>query len=603
MRRVLAVTLALLLLVATAGGPPAAALPRGDGDVGPVSVATDTAPAATSGASGSAAAARAPGVVRHELSLVGPGQVRVDLGVGLTEETAEFRVTLPAGATVVATDGFDRVESGTYGWDERTASPTLAYRADVNRTAGDSVRFAAAEEWALVDVTNLDTAFSWRSFGDTEYDRRFAAQNGHVGESMAYLGDHRVANASGAGQRFVVVHPTAVSTDASAGTYATTLAEIAGTIRVGARDPVVTAFVAPPPVGVDGGEGGVGGLAADADLWVAAGEATRGDANGTRVNEPIFVHEYVHTRQDPSLTDEMEWFTEASAFHYMALIPHQRGAVSRSAFERRFRVPDGARNATLTGTAGTAYSTRATKGARTLAALDRRIRESTGGDRTLQDVFRRLNDQEGNVTYADFRAAVTATAGESHDDWLDRHVDGPELAADPVPDAYPAPGATADSAGAEWKRGDEWVPLSRTPLPAGVPVQVRHPDVGVVVRPADATTGSNVSGGDPATVRLPAGEASLRVETFYGRNGTTVTVPTSDDVDGDGVTNAEELAQGSDPYDPDSSTATDDAGPLDSDGNGTADGPAFGDGPGFGITSALLAGTALAAWLLANRRD
>jgi hypothetical protein len=599
MRRAPAVALALFIVVATAGGPAAAALPTED--TAPGAAATGPTPAVAGESSGAAATTQTTGIVRHELSRSGLGEIRVDLGIELTAETAEFRVTLPAETTVIDTDGFDRVETGTYEWDGRTESPGLTYRADVNRTVGDSVRFAATGEWALVDVTDLDTAFSWRSFGDTEYERRFTAPNGHVGASMAYLGDHRVANASGGGQQFVVVHPTAVSTNASAEAYATTLAEVAPAVRVGARDSVVTAFVAPPPVGVDGGEGGVGGLATRADLWVAAGETTRTDDNGTRVNEPIFVHEYVHTRQNYSLTAEMEWFTEASAFYYMALLPNRRGAIPRSAFDRRFRVPDGARDATLTGTTGAAYNTWATKGARTLAALDRRIRESTGGNRTLQDVFRRLNAQEGNVTYADFRAAVATTAGESHDDWLDRHVDGPELAAAPVPDAYPAPDATADPAGAEWQRGDEWVPLSRAPLPAGIPVQVRHPDIGVVVRPVDGTTGVNVSGGDPATIRLPAGEASLRVETFYGRNGSTVTVTTSDDVDGDGVTNAAELDQGSDPYDPASSTAATDSPQLD-DGNDSDGESTSGAGAGFGGPTVLVALIIATVAILRQRR-
>jgi hypothetical protein len=123
-----------------------------------------------------------------------------------------------------------------------------------------------------------------------------------------------------------------------------------------------------------------------------------------------------------------------------------------------------------------------------------------------------------------------------------------------------------------------------------------------VVRPAGTTTAVNVSGGDPATVRLPAGEGRLRVETFYGRNGTTVTVATSDDVDGDGVTNADELAQGSDPYDAGSSTATPDSGLLDGGGNGTDGGPAFDDGPGFGVTGALVAVAVLVGWLLVRRR-
>lgn len=598
MRRAPAVTLVLLLLAATAVGPATAAAAPADDGAAVTSPGDATDPTAREGST----AAAPDGVVRHELTRADPGRVRVALEVGVTTATTEFRVTLPAAVEVTGTDGFDRVEGTTYEWDGRTAAPGLTYRAPVNRTVGNGVRFAATDDWALVDMTDVDTAFSWRSRGETGYERRFAVPNGYAGAAMAYLGDYRVANASAAGQRFTVVHPTVVETPVEPAAYAGTLAGVAEGLSVGARDPAVTAFIAPPPVGENGGKGGVGGLATGADLWVAADEATRSDADGVRVNEPIFVHEYVHTRQNYTLAADTTWFTEASAFYYMSLTPYQRGTVPRERFGERFRVPESFRDATLTETTDAQYRAWARKGPRTLAALDRRIRASTNGSRTLQDVFRRLNGAEGNVTYAAFRSMVAATAGESHDDWLDRHVAGAELAQRPVPDAYPAPGTTADPATAEWRRGDEWVPLATTTLPAGIPVAVRHPEVGVVVRPVGATTTANGSDGDPATVRLPAGGATLRVETFHGRNGTTVTVPTSDDVDGDGVPNADESAQGSDPYDPDSSTATPEPGRFDGGGNGTDGGPAFEDGPGFGVTGALVAGAVLVGWLVVRRR-
>jgi hypothetical protein len=161
---------------------------------------------------------------------------------------------------------------------------------------------------------------------------------------------------------------------------------------------------------------------------------------------------------------------------------------------------------------------------------------------------------------------------------------------------------SVDPAGAEWERDDEWVPLAREPLPAGIDVPVRHPAVGVVVRPAGTTVPVNVSGGDPATVRLPTGEADLRVETFYGRNATAVTVATSEDVDGDGVSNAAEVAQGSDPYDPASSTPTPEPGPLDGGDATDQPGTTAADGPGFGVLPALVA-TALVALALRFRRS
>ncbi|PSQ00222.1 hypothetical protein BRC89_02525 [Halobacteriales archaeon QS_4_70_19] len=608
MRR-LAVVVACWLLLVTAVGP-AVAVGRPGADAGDSSTGilrATGAPHAVSATDGrvrsrAAAAQPAAGVVRHTIRLAEPGAVSVELSVGLTTETRQFRVTLPERATVTGTDGFDRVEGTTYEWDGRTDAPSVTYRAPVNRTVGSSTRFAATDDWALVDVTTLDAAYSWRSLGRTSYERRFAVPDGYAGRSMAYLGDYRVANASGAGQRFTVVHPEVVSTDAAPNAYAETLASVAGGIRVGARDPVVTAFVAPPPVGENGGEGGVGGLATSADIWIAADATTRDDADGTRVNEPIFVHEYVHTRQNYTAGRGLAWLSESSAFYYMGMLPHRRGATLRERFDRRFRVPERHQEAVLTETTTTDYQVWATKGARTVAGLDRRIRAATGGSRTLQDVLRRVNDHEGNVTYADLRGMVVVTAGEEPAVWLDRHADGPTPAPEPVPDAYPASNATVDPAGAEWRRGDEWVPLSTTPLPAGIPVQVRHPDVGVVVRPGDGTTTVDDPDGDPATVRFSPDEATLRVETFYGRQSTVVEVAASEDVDGDDVSNAAELDQGSDPYDASSSTAS--TGPDTGDGGtaGTGTAPLVGDGPGFGLAGALAALALLAAALGAGRR-
>jgi hypothetical protein len=542
------------------------------------------------------------GIVRHEVHLAGPGRVVVELGVGTTGRTTEFSVSLPRDATVTRTDGFERAGGRTYEWDGLTDDPAVTYTVPANRTVGGSLRFAATADWALVDLTTLDAAYSWRSFGDPDYERRFAVPSGHAGASMAYLGASTRAEATAAGQRFVVVVPEAARTNATAGEFAGSLAGIARSIPVGARDPTVTAFVAPAPIGTDGGEGGLGGLATDADLWVAAADATGTGANATRVNEPIWTHEYVHTAQEFTTTPRMAWFSEASAFYYMALTPYQRGTITERAFDRRFDVPAERRGAVLTRTTGAQYRTWATKGPRTLAALDRRVRSATNGSRTLADVFRRLNAHDGNVSYAVFRAAVAETTDASQADWLDAHVAGDALAPRPVPDAYPASNVSVDPAGAEWERDDEWVPLAREPLPAGIDVRVRHPAVGVVVRPAGTTTPVNVSGGDPATVRLPTGEADLRVGTFYGRNATAVTVATSEDVDGDGVSNAAEVAQGSDPYDPASSTPTPEPrSPDQSDGNDGTE-ATTGDGAGFGVLPALVAAALLALAMRFRRR-
>lgn len=603
------VALAVLLVLATIAGPAIAAGAPGT-DAGATPGVTDTANDDRRGSTSDAGTTTQPEteVVRHELHLAEPGSVRVDLSVGLTEGTTEFEVTLPEGATVTATDGFEAAADGrTYAWDGRTDAPSLSYRAGVNRTVSGSQRFAATADWALLDVTDLDTSYRWRSLDDADYRRQFRAPDGHVGSAMAFLGEYETATSSAAGERFTIVVPEAAAPNASGAAFAETLAELSVALRVGARNDEVTAFVAPAPIGADGGgEGGLGGLATRSDLWVAAATATEPGPDGEpRVRRAIWAHEYLHTRQNYTLGSDLDWFTEASAYHYMAVLPRQAGELDEAAFSRRYRVTDEQAEAILSGSRR--YDVWSSKGARVLAALDRRIRAETNGSRSLQDVLRRMNDHEGEVTSDDFRAMVARTAGASQDEWLDRHVDGTALPPRPDPDAYPARNVSLAPASAEYDRGGAWTTVEEGPLPAGIPLEVRHPTAGVVVRPGPDATAVNVSGGDPATVRLPDGEATLVVETFYGARSTSVTVETSDDVDGDGVTNAAELEQGSDPFDPDSSTpAGEGGGDGDADGN-AGDGSdddlpdtAVGTGPGFGAGLAVLAALLLGG--LAGRR-
>jgi hypothetical protein len=130
-------------------------------------------------------------------------------------------------------------------------------------------------------------------------------------------------------------------------------------------------------------------------------------------------HEYVHTRQDFSTATDMEWIIEAGGFYYMALVPYNCGTMSWRNFESRV-APSGS-DAILT--QNTSYAAAATRGTAVLAALDRRIREQTDGNKTLAAVFRELNER-GAVSYTDFKTVVADVAGQSFDQWLDAHVDG-----------------------------------------------------------------------------------------------------------------------------------------------------------------------------------
>jgi predicted metalloprotease with PDZ domain len=138
----------------------------------------------------------------------------------------------------------------------------------------------------------------------------------------------------------------------------------------------------------------------------------------------VWFHEYVHTRQAFEVTGEMRWFREASAEYYAARLAFEQDRIDRAAMETHLDGPG--RRATLADpTTWRDERVPYTKGARVLALLDRTIRTSTDGERSLETVFRRLNAHEGPVSYADFERIVADVAGHSMDRWLDRYVRGP----------------------------------------------------------------------------------------------------------------------------------------------------------------------------------
>ena len=72
-----------------------------------------------------------------------------------------------------------------------------------------------------------------------------------------------------------------------------------------------------------------------------------------------------------------------------------------------------------------------TRGAFILAALDAKLRSQTSGTKSLEDIFRRLNQQD-EVTHSSFRRAVVEVGGEEMGPWMDRYIGG--TAVPPAPD-------------------------------------------------------------------------------------------------------------------------------------------------------------------------
>ncbi|QPV62639.1 hypothetical protein I7X12_18220 [Halosimplex litoreum] len=355
---------------------------------------------------------------------------------------------------VVEATGFAARANGRWTWDGNTTEPSVTLRVAVNRSSRrfGGLRWVDTGDWALAnprtDFAYRDAVldrwvYSWQA--NARIDRRTRVgpdQRGFAGPSIVYLGGFEASTTNATAQRIRLVRPTAAELADDPERVLRVLSVASDQLRVGARDSVVTAFAGPRPLR-HGGAAALGD-GDHQDFWVSAGS----DA-GTPPN--TWIHEYVHTRQSFVLGGEMAWFREASASYYAAVVSVRVPPNRPSEFERLRATLGNERGANATLTDRSSWSNTYVpyaKGGRVLAALDGRIRNATDGNRTLQRVFRRLNEHDGLITYDVFASVLANVSGESHREWLDDHVRGGAPVSPPrSPYAYTAPGGDFDADG------------------------------------------------------------------------------------------------------------------------------------------------------------
>jgi hypothetical protein len=366
-------------------------------------------------------------------------------------ENVTSLVTYGAGSrTFVDSRGFAERQNGRWIWTRETAEPSLTFEVTVNRS-GPTFRglgWVDAGDWALA---NPQTAFAYRNDSsewhyswedDVRLERRATVDGaGAVGSSIVYLGPHetRLANLSGGTLR--VVEPAAANTS-NVDRAVTSVQRASEQLSVGARDRRVTVFVGPPPLR----EGGlaVGEHDDSQDVWVS-------DRAPVAPPDNTWVHEYVHTRQAFDLGPRMDWFREASATYYAGVLSVRQGLGGRGGYEAfltTLRTNDTSEVVLSNRSDWQSEYTPYSRGTRALASLDARIRNDTGGNRTLEDVFARMNRHNGTITYDEFDRIVTNVSGGEHRAWLDSHVAGSApITPSTDPFAYTAPAGDSDADG------------------------------------------------------------------------------------------------------------------------------------------------------------
>ena len=338
----------------------------------------------------------APTVVERVVYRDGTADGAVDVAIvyEIPESVSKlaFWIERPT-VSVVATDGFERSDVGGYTWQGSVDGPAFEWdgtgeRATVicrqSLTADrPSTYGAGTEDWALCLRPRTHTRWRYRG-AEPRIDRRAAVQGpGMAGEQFAYIGAHDLTERQVSAETVRLVVPAAARLAAKPDRILDSLAAASGRLDVGGRNDVVTVFVAP----TDGASWAHRGLSLGPDARVNDDADLAAPTN-------IWVHEYVHTRQErAATTPETEWLLEATAEYYALTQAFERGAIGFPAYRRVLErgVGDESPDVVLADPSTWADDAQYRTGALVVAALDRRIRAASGGETTFQAVLRAWN--------------------------------------------------------------------------------------------------------------------------------------------------------------------------------------------------------------------
>lgn len=366
----------------------------------------------------------APGV-SVAVERVSTSELRVTATYDVPSTVDDLRVII-ADADLREAEGFERCGSNRLCWDGST-EPTLILSHDLTAYAGTYTGIVN-ESVAFVPAPRVYTA--WRTaterrtaplFAKREYaSYRIAGDRTVVGNATLFHGPHTEYERTANGTTFRLITPEGVTLGPSRERLFDALTGASRALDVGGvnREVIVVALADTP----QSTEFGLAGATVGNAFWARADSSLRSTHN-------VWIHEYVHTRQRfADRGREMEWFIEASAEYYAARLSYELGLVSDIEYEwemksRRVSASDSVLAEPSTwDRPNVPYR----KGALTLAALDAEIRSRTDGERSLEDVFRRLNRADRTLTYDLFVETVVSVSGDpALENWLDRYVTEP----------------------------------------------------------------------------------------------------------------------------------------------------------------------------------
>ncbi len=358
-----------------------------------------------------------------------PGVVKLTVAYTNLDPNAGLQLALPCtasctnsranrslnrGAMVVSTDGFQPASATR--WDLALDASAYDGSASVTYTVGGNLSESA--RYRATDARNWTWLYLPAVVPETDDPlQHVGISDGEIAsEQYLVAGDVPIERRVIHGQRVRFVGYPPNYTAGYAGRYAAGMANVTRDLRMGDRDARLTVWL------IQGSRGGD-------NQFVTP---PRGGFHS------LSTHEYVHTRQaftqasSRRMCDAIRagedcatWLIEGGASYYADVDAFQDNPHGWFPPPRRHQLDtDTEHDPPLDHLSHPSHSRRAV---RTLYALDQRIRNQTGGERSLQDLFRRLNEHaetQGPVTHSVLEQELAALTGTSHSAWLTQYVQG-----------------------------------------------------------------------------------------------------------------------------------------------------------------------------------
>lgn len=351
-----------------------------------------------------------------------PGVVTAELGFDIPDQVTELKTAIPANATVDATSGFEPTGDGNYSWDETTARPSVTLAYSVNRTgahhlgqtgekpqkatdlvteAEPGYTFVDTGDWAIASVPGARVWWSsYRNSPRVTFEGKTAVEGaGVAGNRMVFLGEHSSLTRTVDGVPITMVVPGAATLEPTETAVLDSIEAASPYLPDSPNDRSVV-IAAPTTV-----EWGPYGLADRSDTWVRADEPLDSPGN-------VWLHEFVHLRQDFRAGTDARWITEGMAEYYAAYLTLEQGGIDYTDFYdqldrgTRSRYDDTVLSEPQTWNSLGNY----VKGALVYGTIDRHVRVDTDGAYTARYLFERLNQRGEPIDQAFIHAEIERLA-------------------------------------------------------------------------------------------------------------------------------------------------------------------------------------------------